>query len=122
MRGRAERVRNEGQTMHRRYDRNHIPIELLRTLIAIEAEGSFTKAGTVLGLTQSAISAQVRRLEQLVGGDVFVKSGGGLSLTPLGASIVQYARRILQINDQILSLPGAQSTEQLVRVGMSTSL
>lgn len=108
--------------MHRRYDRNHIPIELLRTLVAIEAEGSFTKAGTVLGLTQSAISAQVRRFEQLVGGDVFVKSGGGLSLTPLGASIAQHARRILQINDQILSRPGAQSSERLVRIGISTTL
>jgi len=121
-RGDTEQPENKGANMHRRYDRNHIPIELLRTLVAIEAEGSFTKAGTVLGLTQSAISAQVRRFEQLVGGDVFVKSGGGLSLTPLGASIAQYARRILQINDQILSRPGAQSSERLVRIGISTTL
>ncbi len=108
--------------MHRRYDQNHIPIELLRTFVAIEAEGNFTKAGAALGLTQSAVSAQVRRFEQLVGGDVFAKSGGGLSLTPLGASIAQYARRILQLNDQILSLPGAQCSKQLVRIGIPTAL
>jgi DNA-binding transcriptional LysR family regulator len=108
--------------MHRRYDRNHIPIELLRTLIAIASEGSFTKAGTVLGLTQSAISAQVRRLEQLIGGDIFVKAGGGLSLTTLGQNIAEHADRILQINDYILSLPGAQFSKKLVRIGIPVSM
>ena len=106
--------------MHRRYEKNHVPIELLRTFVAISVQGTFTKAGSTLGLTQSAISAQIRRLEQLTGGAVFVKSGAGLNLSDRGRMVERYAQRILEINDQLLSLPGAHSTSRLVRIGVPT--
>ncbi|MBM3530179.1 MAG: LysR family transcriptional regulator [Alphaproteobacteria bacterium] len=107
--------------MHHRYDKNHVPIELLRTLVAISQAGSFTRAGLALGLSQSAISAQIKRLDQLVGGNVFEKSGGGLTLSARGKTVERYAHRILDINDQLLSLSGAQSTKQLVRIGVMSS-
>ena len=106
--------------MHRRYEKNHVPIEVLRTFVAISHQGTFTKAGTSLGLTQSAISAQIRRLEQLTGGAVFVKSGAGLNLSDRGRMVARYAQRILEINDQLLALPGAHSTSRLVRIGVPT--
>ena len=65
--------------MHRRYDNKHIPIELLRTFVAIADLGSYTKAAEELELTQPAISAQMKRLQQLMGGEVFVKSTAGCS-------------------------------------------
>ncbi len=107
--------------MHHRYDRINIPIELLRTVVVIAELGSFTKAGEVLSLTQSAISAQIKRLQQLVGGDLFEKTGPGLRLNELGESVASYARRILALNDQILSLRGAPK-DNTVRVGLPNGL
>jgi DNA-binding transcriptional LysR family regulator len=97
---------------------NNVPIELLRAIVAIVDLGSFTKAAQALKLTQPAISAQMKRLQQLVGSEMFSKSGSGLVLTDRGALVVKYARRILAMNDQILSLGGGQSHPQSLRVGI----
>src|SRR5258705_1466476 len=107
--------------MHHRYDRINIPIELLRTVVAIAELGSFTKTGELLQLTQSAISAQIKRLQQLVGGDLFEKTGPGLRLNELGESVASYARRILALNDQILSLRGTPK-DDTIRVGLPNGL
>lgn len=104
--------------MQRRHDASNIPIELLRALVAIVDLGSYTKAAQALRLTQPAISAQIKRLQQLVGGEVFSKSGSGLVLTDRGSRVTRYARRILAMNDQILSLGGAQAHPRLVRLGL----
>ena len=101
--------------------RTYVPVELLRTVITILDEGSFTKAGQTLGLTQSAISAQIKRLRQLVGDDVFARSGGGTKLTERGKIVERYARRILDMNDQLLSLSGGGPVAPLVRVGLPVS-
>jgi hypothetical protein len=73
--------------MHRRYDSKHIPIELLRTFVAIADLGSYTKAAQELELTQPAISAQMKRLQQLMGGEVFVKSTAGFSVSAKGSML-----------------------------------
>jgi DNA-binding transcriptional LysR family regulator len=103
--------------MQRRPPTGNIPIELLRALVATVDLGSFSKAAQALRLTQPAISAQVRRLKQLVGTEVFSKAGSTLVLTDRGALIVKYARRILAMNDQILSLGGGPV--QCFRLGVS---
>src|SRR5215469_16399931 len=102
--------------MQRRPPVNNVPIELLRAIVAIVDLGSFTKAAQALKLTQPAISAQMKRLQQLVGAEVFSKSGSTLVLTDRGALIVKYARRILAMNDQILSLGGGP--DQCLRIGL----
>jgi DNA-binding transcriptional LysR family regulator len=102
--------------MLRRSPTGNIPIELLRAVVAIVDLGSFSKAAQALGLTQPAISSQMRRLKQLVGTDVFSKSGSTLVLTDRGALVVKYARRILAMNDQILSLGGGPV--QSLRLGV----
>ncbi len=104
--------------MQRRHEAQNIPIELLRSFVVIQESGSFTKAAEVLHLTQPAISAQVKRLQQIVGGEVFVRSGFGVSLTPKGEIVNRYARRILAMNDQILSLSGTAATTQTIRIGV----
>ena len=104
-----------------RFDQDAVPIDLLRSVVAIVETGSFTKAGTALGLTQSAISAQIKRLQQLVGGDVFFRAGGGLTLTERGKTIDRTARRILEMNEQLLLLSGARPAARLVRIGMPVS-
>src|ERR1039458_8263963 len=79
----------------------NIPTDLLRTLVAVVDLRSFTKAAASLGVTQPAVSAQIKRLQFLLGGDLFDRSVQGVSLTPQGELVVSYARRLLSINDQV---------------------
>lgn len=104
--------------MQRRHESLNIPIELLRSFVSIQETGSFTKSAEHLRLTQPAISAQIKRLQQLVGGEVFVKSAFGLSLTEKGEIVSRYAKRILAMNDQILSLSGSGSVSKSLRIGI----
>jgi DNA-binding transcriptional LysR family regulator len=96
----------------------NIPTELLRTLLCVVDLRSFTKAAQVLGVTQPAVSAQIKRLQFLLGYDLLDKSAPGVSLTSRGETVVAHARRMLAINDQIAHLGGARPTAQTVRVGL----
>jgi len=108
--------------MHANQGRTYVPVELLRTVVTILDEGSFTRAGQTLGLTQSAISAQIKRLRQLVGDDVFARAGGGgTRLTERGKIVERYARRILDLSEQLLSLSGGGPVAPLVRIGLPVS-
>jgi DNA-binding transcriptional LysR family regulator len=96
----------------------NIPTDLLRTLIAVVDLRGYTKAATSLGVTQPAVSAQIKRLQFLLGGELFDRSGQGFTLTPHGEAVVSFARRMLAINDQIVALNGAAPQKELViRVG-----
>jgi DNA-binding transcriptional LysR family regulator len=96
----------------------NIPTDLLRTLVAVVDLRSFTKAAASLGVTQPAVSAQIKRLQYLLGKDVFDRSSQGISLTPHGEMIVSYARRLLSINDQIMEIGGSsRRADQVIRIG-----
>jgi DNA-binding transcriptional LysR family regulator len=96
----------------------NIPTDLLRTLVAVVDLRSFTKAAAKLGVTQPAVSAQIKRLQFLLGGDLFDRSIPGVSLTPQGEIVVSYARRLLSINDQIVHIGSSGPRPELViRVG-----
>jgi DNA-binding transcriptional LysR family regulator len=101
--------------MHRRHGKRHVPIELLRALAAIVDTGSFTKAAELLDLTQSGVSAQMRRLVSIVGGEVFES---GVALSKRGNVVVAYARRILTMNDELLNLAGPRSARRQLLVGL----
>ena len=95
----------------------NIPTELLRTLVAVVDLRSFTKAAQSLGVTQPAVSAQIKRLQVLLGADLLDKSAPGVSLTAPGELVVNYARRLLSINDQILDIAGPRPAAKTIRVG-----
>src|ERR1700744_2135794 len=105
--------------MFRRQNVN-IPIEVIRTAVAIAETGSLSKAGERLGLSQPAISSQVKRLQSLVGGSLFVRTANGTTTTELGKLALQQARRILEANDQLLRLGGNADSPQVLRLGLST--
>lgn len=92
----------------------------MRTLVVITETGSFSKAGDKLGLSQPAISAQVKRLQVMVGGPVFDRVAGGVNLTARGQMVLAHARKLLDANDQILSLGGALQERPHLRLGLST--
>lgn len=93
----------------------NIPTDLLRTLITVVDLRSFTKAAAALGVTQPAVSAQIKRLQLLIGSDLLDRSAPGVSLTQQGEMVVDYARRLLSLNDQIVNL-GPQP-ELVIRIG-----
>jgi DNA-binding transcriptional LysR family regulator len=106
--------------MYRRHHHVNIPIEIVRTVVAISETGSLSKAGERLGLSQPAISSQVKRLQNLVGGSLFVKTANGTTTTELGKLALQQARIILEANDQLLRLGGNNEGPAPLRLGLST--
>jgi DNA-binding transcriptional LysR family regulator len=72
----------------------------------------------MLGITQPAVSAQIKRLQYLLGVDVFDKSAPGVTLTAKGEVVVNYARRMLAINDQIVQLALPRAANSPLRIGI----
>ena len=108
--------------MHRRYAKKNIPIELLRALVTIVDTGSYTKAADALDLTQSAISSQIARLGRLLGGSVFAKGQGNMTPTKRGLLVLQYARRMLAMNDELLTFAGPNSAPRQFVIGLPSWL
>jgi DNA-binding transcriptional LysR family regulator len=79
-----------------------IPTDQLRALIAVVDFRSYTKAAQFLGLSQPAISAQIKRLQELLELELFDKSTPGVNLSQQGELVINYARRIMAMNDQLL--------------------
>jgi DNA-binding transcriptional LysR family regulator len=97
----------------------NIPTDLLRTLIAVIDLRSFTRAAQSLGVTQPAVSAQIKRLQLMLGLDLFDKSAPGVTLTASGEIMVNYARRILALNDQMLDATTRGGAAARLRVGIA---
>ena len=96
----------------------NIPTDLLRTLVAVVDQRSFTRAARTLGVTQPAVSAQIKRLQMILGNELFDKSGPGVNLTKTGEVVVTYSRRLLSINDLILHVAAPDTNSQTIRVGV----
>ena len=82
----------------------NLDVDLLKTFLAIADNGSFTKAAEEVHKTQSAISMQMKRLEELLGVPLFAKDGRMSRFTPDGERLVDYARRIVSFNDEVVSV------------------
>src|SRR3569623_328443 len=96
----------------------NIPTDLLRTLVAVVDLRSYTKAANSLGVTQPAVSAQIKRLQQLIGADLVVRGGLGVALSARGDRVVARARRLLSLNDEIVGLGAATvRADLIVRIG-----
>jgi DNA-binding transcriptional LysR family regulator len=96
----------------------NIPTDLLRTFVLVVEQRSFTRAAKAQGMTQPAISAQIRRLQSLLGIELFDKSAPGVALTPMGQHVIESARRLLSVNDHIVQIASPNATAQLVRIGV----
>ena len=91
--------------------------DLLRTFVATAERGGFTRAAQALHLTQSAVSAQVRRLEDAVGAELFLRGPREVRLTPAGERLIGYARRILTLGEEALASLAEQGAAGTVRLG-----
>lgn len=93
-------------------------LELLRTFVAIADAGGFTRAGDRLHLTQSTISLQIKRLEDVAGKRLFDRSSRKVTLTNEGEVLLGYAKQILQLAQEAQARMIAPDVEGVVRVGI----
>jgi DNA-binding transcriptional LysR family regulator len=98
--------------------RVNLNMDVLRTFVSGLELGSFAKAAQRLGRSQSAVSTQLRRLEEQAGKPLFKKSGRGLALTAEGESLLSYAKRILELNDEAIDGLQDGEVEGWVRLGI----
>ena len=75
----------------------------LRSFVAVADTGGVTKASGFLHLTQSAVSMQLKRLEESLGLTLLDRSARSIALTAAGEQLLSYARRMLELNDEALS-------------------
>ncbi|HIC7648277.1 TPA: transcriptional regulator LrhA [Enterobacter hormaechei] len=78
----------------------NLDIDLLRTFVAVADLNTFAAAAAAVCRTQSAVSQQMQRLEQLVGKELFARHGRNKLLTEHGIQLLGYARKILRFNDE----------------------
>jgi len=95
-----------------------LDIDLLRTFEAVAKCRNFTGAAQSLNLTQSAVSAQIRRLEELVGHRLFERDSRRVTLTESGAVFMDYAVPILKLHDKALEEMGRPRVQGKVRLGI----
>jgi len=89
----------------------------LKTFTAIAETGSFSRAATRVHKTQSAVSMQMKRLEETVGRSLFIKQGRRNRLTREGDRLLDYATRLVQLNEEAVRAFSAPSLSGLVRLG-----
>ncbi len=95
-----------------------LDLDQLKTFLAIYEQGSFTRAAETVHKTQSAVSMQMRRLEDRIGKPIFVRDGRQSKLTEDGERLLDYARRLVRLNDEALAI--FDETELIGRVRLGT--
>lgn len=91
--------------------------DLLRAFVLIAEGGSFTRAAERVGRTQSAVSMQIRRLEETLGQPLLTRTPRGVQPTPQGAWLLDRARGLLAVNDEIVGNFRAPPMVGTVRIG-----
>lgn len=93
--------------------------DLFRAFVTVaECEG-FSAAGRLLNRTQSAVSLQIRRLEERMGEPLFERSSRSVSLTAAGGRLLPYARRIISLQEEARRAMGDDRRGELIRLGVS---
>ncbi|MBY5409378.1 LysR family transcriptional regulator [Rhizobium leguminosarum] len=93
-------------------------LDVLRTFSTGMELGNFAKAAERLGRSTSAVSAQLKKLEEQAGTPIFRKVGRGLALTDAGETMLGYARRLLELNDEAAAAVNSVELEGWVRLGL----
>ncbi|KRG38184.1 hypothetical protein ARC20_15260 [Stenotrophomonas panacihumi] len=96
----------------------HLDLDALRSFTTGIALGSFARAAVQLHRSTSAVSAQLKKLEQQAGAPLLVRHGRGLALTPTGEVLHGYARRLLALNDEAVAALDGAHWQGEVRLGL----
>ncbi len=96
----------------------NLDITTLRSFVAVADHGGVTRAAGFLHLTQSAVSMQLKRLEELLGLDLLDRSGRTIALTASGEQLLAYARRMVAMNDEVIGRLTDQAFEGELVLGV----
>ncbi len=94
-----------------------LDLDQLRTFVAICDAGSFTRAAETVHKTQSAVSMQMRRLEERIGKPIFGRDGRSAKLTEEGERLLGYARRLIRLSDETVAAFDDEELSGRVRLG-----
>lgn len=96
----------------------NLPTNLLRSFVAIVDTGSMLNASEQVFVTQSALSLQIKRLEELLQQSLFHRDGRRLTLTAAGDLMLGYARKVLNLHDEAVAAVSAGHFSGPARIGM----
>jgi DNA-binding transcriptional LysR family regulator len=94
-----------------------LEMDILKTFVAIAETGNFTTAAETVYRTPSAVSMQIKKLEEMLGCVLFLRDARSVSLTPNGELLLGYARRLLALNNEAVSRFLLPDMNGVVRVG-----
>jgi len=100
---------------------NLLMIRELKTFLAVVRYGTFASAGSHIGLTQSAVSAQIQRLEQELGFPLFDRTGRSASLNAAGRQTIELAEELMAVYARLGDRGGAAEQSGLLRIGAIAS-
>jgi len=92
--------------------------DLLQAFVAVADHRSFTRAAALLNRTQSAVSMQIKRLEDRLGAELFNRTKANVDLSPAGEGLLGYARQILSLNEEAVGRLAERKVEGVVRLGV----
>ena len=95
-----------------------LDLTTLRSFVAVADSGGVTRAAGTLHLTQSAVSMQLKRLEETLNIQLLDRSGRGIALTAAGEQLLAYARRMLDLNDEVVTRLTSQEFEGEIILGV----
>ena len=100
----------------------NLDLTALRSFVAVADAGGVTRAAGFLNLTQSAVSMQLKRLEDGLGIALLDRSARTIALTPMGEQLLSYARRMLALNDKIYGCMTSTDYEGEITVGVPSDI
>ena len=96
----------------------NLDITAMRSFVTVADAGGVTRAAGILHLTQSAVSMQLKRLEEMLALELLDRSGRSIALTAAGEQLLGYARRMVALNDEIMGRLTDQAFEGEVVLGV----
>lgn len=100
----------------------NLDMTALRAFVTVAETGGVTRAAGQLHLTQSAVSMQVKRLEDSIGQNLLERAGRGVALTAHGEQMLGYGRRILSLNDEVWARMTDQAYEGEITLGVPSDI
>ena len=95
-----------------------IPIEFLKSFLVLLENHSFSQTAEEVGRSQSAISLQIKRLEEVAGSPILTSSGKSLALTQQGEILYEYAKKIVRLNDECIGRLDGNQLAGTIRIGI----
>lgn len=93
--------------------------ELLRAFVAVAETEGFSAAANMLNRTQSAVSLQIKRLEERVGATLFHRTSRTVALTEKGARLLPFARQLLHLEEQARASIAPEPSREVIRFGLT---